>query len=455
GEAGLTVSSRLRLAGASDRADAGGVNSKLSPVPQRKAIADDLFPACVGRTGCAVVAERRSEEEHPELCGGDGDCFENRADCKAADGVWPSLGQPRWSQAWAAYRYQPRSRLVVVICRGQQQLSRWHEVRRARAGGWWRSAASERGLRAVYRARRNSGRDVLQEVVGPGGGAVAFVLCPLRGKDAMDVLVSAERRAKNEKALAIARERPVPGVVAMRDTSTVGLWPRWSHHVDVTKESVNGLTVAELWRPVKLENHLRTVGGVSGNEWQGTPGCPGPIPTAAVRCTQSLRRQVGCRYPEPGATPASQCRASISQPQLQAAEKAPLEVSVLASQFLYRAAFEALLAVRHKQMPAGFTSRGSTFARRGCPWATTDRRRVPQDRLIGSRAASATVGDLNDASSPANRFVHGRLLAALSAFTDLGRANGKRWSETNAGGLAEMSEVWLEKKLSIHAAGTL
>ncbi|OLP76331.1 hypothetical protein AK812_SmicGene43756 [Symbiodinium microadriaticum] len=41
-------------------------------------------------------------------------------------------------------------------------------------------------------------------------GEEAIVLCPLRGKDAMDVLVSAERRAENEKALAIAWERPIP-----------------------------------------------------------------------------------------------------------------------------------------------------------------------------------------------------------------------------------------------------
>ena len=69
-----------------------------------------------GRTGCSVVAERvkqtaagaepgrerqrkaqAAEEEHPELCGGDGDCFENRADCKAAGGVWPGLRQQQRS----------------------------------------------------------------------------------------------------------------------------------------------------------------------------------------------------------------------------------------------------------------------------------------------------------------------------------------------------------------------
>ena len=48
GESGLTVGSKTRLAGGSDRADAGGVDSKLSPVPKRKAIANDLYPACVG-----------------------------------------------------------------------------------------------------------------------------------------------------------------------------------------------------------------------------------------------------------------------------------------------------------------------------------------------------------------------------------------------------------------------
>ncbi|CAE7215665.1 unnamed protein product [Symbiodinium sp. KB8] len=75
GEARLTV-------GASDGADTGGVNSKLSSVPAREAIADDLYPARVGhgdreiprdssleregaggkgaggRAGCSVVAER-------------------------------------------------------------------------------------------------------------------------------------------------------------------------------------------------------------------------------------------------------------------------------------------------------------------------------------------------------------------------------------------------------------
>ena len=35
------------------------------------------------------------------------------------------------------------------------------------------------------------------------------MLRPLRGKDAADVLVSAERRAKNQKALAMAWERPI------------------------------------------------------------------------------------------------------------------------------------------------------------------------------------------------------------------------------------------------------
>ena len=45
GETGLTVSSGPRLDGAKERADAGGVNSKLSPVPERKARADDPYPA--------------------------------------------------------------------------------------------------------------------------------------------------------------------------------------------------------------------------------------------------------------------------------------------------------------------------------------------------------------------------------------------------------------------------
>lgn len=53
-KAGLTVSSWPRLAGASDRADAGGVDSKLSPVPKGQAVADDLYPACVGHWGKEV-----------------------------------------------------------------------------------------------------------------------------------------------------------------------------------------------------------------------------------------------------------------------------------------------------------------------------------------------------------------------------------------------------------------
>ena len=121
-------------------------------MPERKAIADDLYPARVGhgdgevhvgkahiasdpstslladpgdssleresaggkgaggRAGCSVVAERvkqtttgaepgrerqrksqAAKEEHPELSGGDGDCFVSRADCKAAGGVWTGL----------------------------------------------------------------------------------------------------------------------------------------------------------------------------------------------------------------------------------------------------------------------------------------------------------------------------------------------------------------------------
>ena len=56
GEAGLTVSSGPRLAGASDKADAGGLNSKRNPVPKRKAIASDIatdpmvIASWVGRT---------------------------------------------------------------------------------------------------------------------------------------------------------------------------------------------------------------------------------------------------------------------------------------------------------------------------------------------------------------------------------------------------------------------
>jgi len=65
-----------------------------------------------GRTGGAVVTERvkhssagtepgckrqrqaqAARQEYSELSGGDGDCFVSREDCKAAGGVWPSLGQ--------------------------------------------------------------------------------------------------------------------------------------------------------------------------------------------------------------------------------------------------------------------------------------------------------------------------------------------------------------------------
>ncbi|OLQ03113.1 hypothetical protein AK812_SmicGene13942 [Symbiodinium microadriaticum] len=118
-----------------------GVNSKLSSMPERKAIADDLYPArkgAGGRAGCSVVAERVkqtttgaepgrerqrkaqvAEEEHPELCGGDGDCCSvNRADCKAAGGVWPGLGQQQRSGAGSATLPAPEtvSWLVVVTC---------------------------------------------------------------------------------------------------------------------------------------------------------------------------------------------------------------------------------------------------------------------------------------------------------------------------------------------------
>ena len=80
GHAELTVSSGPRLAGASDRADTGGVNSKRGPVPERK--------ATVKQTPARAESGRKAqaaEEEHLELCGGDGDCFVSRADCKAAD----------------------------------------------------------------------------------------------------------------------------------------------------------------------------------------------------------------------------------------------------------------------------------------------------------------------------------------------------------------------------------
>ena len=40
--------------GSRPRVDAGGVDSKPSPVPERKAIADDLYPACVGHGGGEV-----------------------------------------------------------------------------------------------------------------------------------------------------------------------------------------------------------------------------------------------------------------------------------------------------------------------------------------------------------------------------------------------------------------
>ena len=81
-------------------------------------------------------------------------------------------------------------------------------------------------------AGRNSGVAIRSElvaragVVGPGRGAVvqkylwdlgdagkeAFVLCPLRGKDPVDpvdVYVGTQRRAENEKALAVAWQRPL------------------------------------------------------------------------------------------------------------------------------------------------------------------------------------------------------------------------------------------------------
>ena len=57
-ESGLTVGSRPRLAGASDRVDAGGVDSKLSPVPERRTVTDDLYPACVGHRDREVSARR-------------------------------------------------------------------------------------------------------------------------------------------------------------------------------------------------------------------------------------------------------------------------------------------------------------------------------------------------------------------------------------------------------------
>ena len=155
-EAGSGVGALPRLARASDGADASGVDSKLRPVPKGQAVAHYLDPSCIGYrdreihvgkahvagdscpslladpgdsslerkgagsqgtgvgmcTCCSMVAERvkrpaactdsRSEwqrqaqaakQEHPKLCGGDGDCFVCGADREATGGVRPSLGQ--------------------------------------------------------------------------------------------------------------------------------------------------------------------------------------------------------------------------------------------------------------------------------------------------------------------------------------------------------------------------
>ena len=94
GEAGLT--------GASDRADAGGVDSKLSRMPKRQAVADDLYPAHVGQWGGEV---RSSGGEVAQTA--------------------------RWSQARAACRCQPRRRcpgwLWTCACAGSgvSQAGTW------------------------------------------------------------------------------------------------------------------------------------------------------------------------------------------------------------------------------------------------------------------------------------------------------------------------------------------
>ena len=82
GEARLTVSSGPRLAGASDGADTGGVNSKLSSMPAREAIADDLDPARVGHGDgeihvgkahiASVLADPGDSSRERESAGGKG-----------------------------------------------------------------------------------------------------------------------------------------------------------------------------------------------------------------------------------------------------------------------------------------------------------------------------------------------------------------------------------------------
>ena len=49
----------LLNAGASDGADTGGANSKLSSMPEQGAIADDLYPARVGHGDGAVAVGHR------------------------------------------------------------------------------------------------------------------------------------------------------------------------------------------------------------------------------------------------------------------------------------------------------------------------------------------------------------------------------------------------------------
>ena len=92
-----------------------------------------------------------------------GPAWDSRAGHRRGRRTATSRG-PGWSWSSAAALGSPKRGHGSLEQRGgQQQLSRWHEVRRARAGGWWRSAASERGLRAVYRARQPSRRPAVVE----------------------------------------------------------------------------------------------------------------------------------------------------------------------------------------------------------------------------------------------------------------------------------------------------
>ena len=49
----------LLNAGARDGTDTGGANSKLSFMPKREAIANDLYPTCVGHGDRAVAVGYR------------------------------------------------------------------------------------------------------------------------------------------------------------------------------------------------------------------------------------------------------------------------------------------------------------------------------------------------------------------------------------------------------------